>query len=1375
MIRSGTGLAVGSADVAGRRSEGAPDTSPATRNAFEHQERGHVARNGSILGLALGALIVAAAAGASPALAGPPPPSCQQNGCLLRSDNLVFAQGDPTYRINARIRSCAICTAPGPNGEFDMTGEAIVAFGPYDQALCNPAEEVVTVTYMAKFIPGLSDGGPDGHEQTYVPSNPGQVFPTSLPAPLRTTCMSADNLPYYAPKVFLTGAQGARGGLVNVQPAEAAYLILPESVRASEGFLKRQIDLDRLRLSQDMSFLHVQTLGPLSPLRFWPEGLPFRLGPGTIRYFPDQVLFDTPGLPVGPTAYTVVRPDPAALTAVQTLECDPNLPDQTTPCTSPAIWNAGFFDDPTWKAPASQPVRIDRFGMTLSLSLEAGRTIVYEPLFPRGTWVKVNGPASIAIQNGRIVSGSFLDGTGWLAVDRNPCPDGRGFEVRRYALHGGANHPVMGQDGSLMAGVVDLNENEANPLVPLPLAWSYNQAKGLGCGTFYVPPALTDQSPQRTWLASAVPTILDRGIYAGFNYNRDRVCQTAGGTKLGKTCATGADCDQAQGETCVDGGFSPLCPAQNPAVVPIWMTTIQEHAIAFGINPQNAAQGDREMALVARGSGITGVFDGGDDAFDFGSAGDFSFHFTRFGLAFKEDHSEHADTIVTGGLVVPWPSDTDIPLQDMQICGCGALDEARTPKVLLKKNLAYWDATFFPYGLDFSDKPLASLTCPPDNSAGSDVCPGTKANSVCVEAITPVPRFEPDPVSGFGLDPQGNPGPITPFVVAPLELDHDKYTADGTPAAQPYKYHVENFVLNDWGQAGSPDPPEVGTTEPYGYYDAHGDLSLPFFGLTPAGITIRRRSQQDTSHLVDLHEEGDPSLPGNSDFIEASRKLAADKIALPFRVDYVPASATADPNDGWNKNPADPNQMDLDDDFRARGTLFAFAPNSDPDPAAVLDLGSVKVASGLLLRPPTPGRPELEGGDLGPIAVLRLYGALKPGSKNRLDAILDPALYAPWSGQLDGALQALGGQVPAPYDLGGAEVLRSILADDPGILAPLAGHPDAHGTFNVNPQNLSPPMNATRLTGFLDFSDDLQNLEAVQAASNLDTEGQFFKMDSSLLTIDRHVKNSGQAITQFTREQLPDASKNMELPGKQDIPFPEFPGMKWDFDYAINSVPPYFEFKSLTGSIDLTKGGLSGVGFDKLGATLKFWNDGDWYFSAEAKLNFDGYGGNGAVLLGNCKDMTPLREVDPNVADFLSGVSKFDGGFLKLGVHARIFDFGCPFWVSAGIEVGGWYVTGNLGGKVRGWMSGKGACLVSIRGDFTLMGGEVNDLFKLTGAFWVAGGVGFCDEEDWDTPADVLDDDFCAACVFEAKVTGTYPPKDLNLTLDGPDVECAAP
>ena len=63
--------------------------------------------------------------------------------------------------------------------------------------------------------------------------------------------------------------------------------------------------------------------------------------------------------------------------------------------------------------------------------------------------------------------------------------------------------------------------------------------------------------------------------------------------------------------------------------------------------------------------------------------------------------------------------------------------------------------------------------------------------------------------------------------------------------------------------------------------------------------------------------------------------------------------------------------------------------------------------------------------------------------------------------------------------------------------------------------------------------------------------------------------------------------------------------------------------------------------------------------------------------------------------------------------------------------------------------------------------------FKMSGKFWAGGGIGFCDPEDWNSPADVLDDDFCTACAAWGRITGTYPPSDLDLKFSGPSVECA--
>jgi hypothetical protein len=239
-------------------------------------------------------------------------------------------------------------------------------------------------------------------------------------------------------------------------------------------------------------------------------------------------------------------------------------------------------------------------------------------------------------------------------------------------------------------------------------------------------------------------------------------------------------------------------------------------------------------------------------------------------------------------------------------------------------------------------------------------------------------------------------------------------------------------------------------------------------------------------------------------------------------------------------------------------------------------------------------------------------------------------------------------------------------------------------------------------------------------------------------------------------------------------------GVQWDFDYDVTpGVPPQFEFKSLTGTVDLTAGGMSGIGIEEMGATLGFYADGDWYFSAGLLANFDGNLVDAHALFGNTKDMTPVKNIDSNVAEFLGGIPRFDGAYIRAGAAMNIWDTGCLLTINAGGEIGGWYIddgTGHsYGGKVREYLDGKAGCVVSIRGDMTLVGGIVNDQFKLQGSFWVAGGAGFCDEDEWYNPQAVLDDDFCVACVAGLTGTGHYPPKDLDITFKKDYLECAGP
>ena len=1330
-------------------------------------KRTSMARRSGLLVLA-GIPIWLSIAGA--AIAGTPPATCRVgngNGCALASDLLIFAEGDPQYQIVARITECHLCSAPNAAGVFQFNGEADVDFGPYDPAIpgCVAADGVVHLFLVAGLRPGAGGGGPGGNESTYIPDNPNQAFNFQATPELTPACVDQANLEYRFQDLELTGAAGLE--------SLTGWLVQPESVRAAfSGVPAPLIGLQPLRLQQNLGFTSVENKPPSSSLRWWAEGLPFRLGPDVITYTADKVQFTTPGGAAAPPAYTP-HPlpswaDAGLLSQSQVKACAGSSPEPGDTCTTAHIRNSGYLDHAGW-LPSNG--RFDRNGLTVTLALPIATQVLYQTVFPRDAWIKLLGPATVTIQDSAIVSGTFQGGTTWITLDRDACIAGR--RLRYGFMQGPGLQPVIGADGGLLAGIANLQELDAS-LQPQEILWTVNEASGLGCGTLWAPPPLAAATtPQKSWLASAVAPIHGRGVYAGLNYNRNRVCQVSM-VPTGQFCAVDADCNP--GESCVDAGFSPRCPALPVTPIAQWHTTVQDRALQFAVDPDAPGQGDREMAFFGRKSGITGVFDAGDNTFSIGNPtanpASFDFQFTTFGLAYLGSETERADTIAQGTLRVPWPSDTAIPFEEMEICDCGAVDKARTPDVLFEKTLAYWDAKFFPYGLEFKKNP----SDPCDESQCST---STQAAEVCITALTPIPHFDPEPTSVFDLTPTGEvPTGILPFSVSRMDFSRDK---EGEVLHPPYSYDIEKFALQPWLAAGAPSSAAVmGGTADFGYYDAVGDLSLPFFGLAPAGIKIERRrvSQLPADHLVDLHRECDPDANPGCDpedpilsYIEVERRMAGDSVLMHYKADYVHPEETKDQDDG------------SDGAFRGRGPVLAFS--YDPhntgsaDEKATVNFGSLSAATSLILKPdPGPDYPGVViGGDLGPAAAMRLYDVMNMADSDELDTIMPPGyLTGSAIAAYEDALDALGYSGNWYETVKPAEFMEALQATQAIELfaahPPQAAHPAYAASYNVNPNGASPPMSATELVGAIDFSDDFEVLEQIEIGSNLDTGGQFFQMEGALQTIDRHVKEGEEPISQFTREILPSASNKMQLPGEQDIAFPNIPGMTWDFDYDVVTTPvPEFTFKSLTGTLDLTKGGFSGVGFDKAGFTLKFDAEGNWHLVAALKVDWNGYGIEGDILLGNTKDMTPLRDMDPAVAGFLKGIPAFQGAYVRCGMSAKMFDYGCLFEVGAGVQVGGWFLSESFGGKVRGWLTGQGACIVSVRGDLTLLGDVRNDAFRFEGLLWVAGGIGFCDEEDWDSPADVLDDDFCAACVLSGKARGKYPPGKISFS--GPDVDCS--
>jgi len=1346
----------------------------------------------------VGMVVLVLVAGCSgPLLAGAPPADCTPAGgsmtCDLRSDLLVFAQGDPIFEINAQITSCTSCSVPGPGGEFTLTGDVRVALGPYDPGLCAPPASGVLSKPIGKVIePSPTPGGPGNDEQVYRLFSPVDSLLLDAIPPLRVNCVAAGNLDYQIPRVILSQTGGAATDPI-ASPSRA-FVRLPESVRASKaGVFTSRLDLDTLRISQGLSMDATQPMGSLD-LRLWPEGLPIRFGPDSMTFRPTQISFDTPGPPGAPPAYAYVIPSGNGLAPGQAIDCNPvQDPEPLYPIAcSPWITNHGYLSA-AWQVGSSPAITTQ--GLSAALSLGAGETALYEALFPRRQWVRLDGPASLVIDDGEIRSGGFDGGTTWLRMPRDVCA--LPIKNLRYSLLSGAGAPLILDGGGLLAGVGNLNQLDPATNQSQTIDWTFNEARTLGCGTLYHPgPVIGSLTPQKGWLDSLVPTVRDRGIYAGVNYNRNRVCDDGNPATAPVTfCASDSDCPG--GQTCQDGGYSPLCGPLLPAVQPEWLTTFDANPLEFMIDPDMAGQGDREMAFFLRFSGVSGVFDAGDPPLavpDPSVNGQFQYDFDQFGLAFKQSRSERADTIVHGGLVLPWPSATTIPFQDMQVCNCGAPDAARAPNVLIEKKLKYWDAAFSPYGIDFSPDPIATIDCAAAAAAGCE--PGAAAvQSVCIEALTPVPRFEPVFVSRFPVDPAGEPGEIDPLAVSRFGFDRDADAGGGLQ--KPYTLDVEGFRLSEWpGNAGASEALVFAGAADLGHYDARGELLLaPFFGLRDAGMRVEHDRIPGVNHRADLHamcppfpQACDAEDPAAS-FIWARRTLAADNLEVPFRVDYVPPGATADPADGSDAAGA------------GRGTLLAFAAADDGQPALAdeLNLGSLRVAASLQMKPldgasPDPHAMTLAGGDIGPAAGMRLYGLLSPGESARLKAVLPCAALgqpcphlddweAAYSAALTDITQSTGG---AAFQLPDAESLRTLMRTT-GAIERFSGaggaHPDVTGQVNVAGAGpgLSPPMNATEITGALQFSADLEGLDLVLVGSNLDTGGEFFAFESSLLTVDRHVKEQEEPIASFARETIAGASDTMAMPGRQVIPFAASGSpLTWDLDYDVTpGTPPTFAFRSLTGTVDLTKGGLSGVGFDELGAGLGFYNDGDWYFTANMIANFDGNLASAGILMGDTQNITPLQNLDWNVAEFLGGISKFSGAYVKAGAAANIWDNGCLLQLQGGGELGGWYLddgTGDsFGAKWRGFYTGDALCLVGIRADMTLIGGVVNDTFKIQGTFWAAGGAGLCDEDEWHTPEDVLDDDFCTACVVGFTGSGHYPPKNLDITFKKDYLECALP
>ncbi|MCK6571561.1 hypothetical protein L6V77_10780 [Myxococcota bacterium] len=177
------------------------------------------------------------------------------------------------------------------------------------------------------------------------------------------------------------------------------------------------------------------------------------------------------------------------------------------------------------------------------------------------------------------------------------------------------------------------------------------------------------------------------------------------------------------------------------------------------------------------------------------------------------------------------------------------------------------------------------------------------------------------------------------------------------------------------------------------------------------------------------------------------------------------------------------------------------------------------------------------------------------------------------------------------------------------------------------------------------------------------------------------------------------------------------------------------------------------------------------YLGAKANAQFEGTDVVAAFLVGKVCNDEILRDLDPEVANFVPlPDGKFEGAYVRGSASIPIWNVGCFLTVGAGADVGVWVLGGSegaaVGGLVGGSVYGKAICLVSLRGGVRLLGNYYAGNFKFQGTGYGVGGFGFdCNPETWTTVARSRDDDWCAT--GDAQFTATY---DNGFNLGSPEV-----
>ena len=178
------------------------------------------------------------------------------------------------------------------------------------------------------------------------------------------------------------------------------------------------------------------------------------------------------------------------------------------------------------------------------------------------------------------------------------------------------------------------------------------------------------------------------------------------------------------------------------------------------------------------------------------------------------------------------------------------------------------------------------------------------------------------------------------------------------------------------------------------------------------------------------------------------------------------------------------------------------------------------------------------------------------------------------------------------------------------------------------------------------------------------------------------------------------------------------------------------------------------------------------YFGARAGAKFDSISMDVAFLVGRTCNQEVLVSLDPQVGEFLTFPDTgFAGLFVRGSARIPVWHNGCFLTVGVGADAGTWILGPapvTVGMLIGGAIYGEGACIVSVRGQITILA-EVSgidslnpsalaalipDNVKLQGEAFFVGGFGLdCDPGTWTNVPRSRKDDWCGTADLSTKAT----------------------